>query len=252
MKHQVQNSGFKSGGGLAFGLVLVIIGIAMFVKQMNPGIPQWLFSWPMILVAIGIVVGFSTKFKDFGWFVLIALGVIFLADDIFPGTPVRNFIWPGFFLLLGLLVIFNQRSKRNSAKNYDEPQEQRNPVTTTVFSEREVYNNSSLLDTAAVFGGVKQRVVSKDFKGGEIVAVFGGAEINLTQADIQHPIELEITTVCGGVKLVVPVNWKVNNESAVVFGGIDDKRPPSPEPDPQKLLTIKGTCIFGGIEIRSF
>lgn len=250
MKNNNFNSGFRLGGGLAFGIILVIIGLVMILKQFNFGFPGWLFSWPMILVLIGIFVGINTKFKDFGWFTLIALGVIFLLDDIFPGTPVRNFIWPGFFLLLGILIISNQRSKKAAADTREVSDN--NSQVASVFSDREVHNSNNVIDTAAVFGGIKQRIVSKDFKGGEVVAVFGGAEVNLTQADMQFPAEIEITAVCGGVKLVIPTNWRINNESAVIFGGIDDKRPPAPETDSQKVLTIKGTCIFGGIEIRSF
>lgn len=226
----------------------------MLLKQFQLGIPGWVFTWPMILISIGIIVGIANRFKDMSWFVLIAIGTIFLLDDIFPGTPVRNFIWPGFFMLLGLWVIYNQQSKKSCThvKGESQPQEQDTQKTTTMFNDQEFLHNTSIIDTSAIFGGVKQRIVSKNFKGGGVVAVFGGADINLSQADIHHPVEIEVTAVCGGVKLIVPMNWKIKNESSVIFGGIDDKRPPAPEPEVEKVLVIKGFTMFGGIEIRSF
>ena len=92
---------------------------------------------------------------------------------------------------------------------------------------------------------------SKNLRGGEIVAVFGGAEVNLTQADFYNRIEIEVVQIFGGTKLVVPANWEVRSEAVALFGGIEDKRMPM-APSPDKVLVLKGTTIFGGIEIKSF
>jgi hypothetical protein len=45
----------------------------------------------------------------------------------------------------------------------------------------------------------------------------------------------------------------VVTEMAAVFGGIDDKRSLTQVlTDKSKVLVIKGTSIFGGIDIRNF
>jgi predicted membrane protein len=100
-------------------------------------------------------------------------------------------------------------------------------------------------------GGSKKIIVSKNFQGGEILTFMGGAEINLVQADIQGRAVLEVTQVMGGIKLVVPANWTVISELAVIMGGIDDKRLVQTQV-PDKLLVIKGTSIMGGLEIKSY
>ena len=53
---------------------------------------------------------------------------------------------------------------------------------------------------------------------------------------------------------MVPPNWEVRSESVAVFAGIEDKRNllPGSRFDPNKVLIIKGTSVFGGIEIKSF
>ena len=109
-----------------------------------------------------------------------------------------------------------------------------------------------ILDVTSVFGGSKRIVLSKNFKGGEVVTVFGGSEINLTQADFVSPIKLEIVAIFGGSKLIVPANWEVRSEATAILGGVDDKRDPALSQNSGKLIILEGTAICGGIEIVSF
>jgi predicted membrane protein len=80
----------------------------------------------------------------------------------------------------------------------------------------------------------------------------GGAEINLTQADFDGRIIIDCFNMFGGTKLIVPADWEVQSGVVTIFGGIEDKRPPSTTVNPNKLVYIDGTCIFGGVEIKSF
>jgi hypothetical protein len=81
----------------------------------------------------------------------------------------------------------------------------------------------------------------------------GGTEINLTQADIHGKVMIEATNVFGGTKLIIPPTWDVQSNVVTLFGGIDDKRQLNGEaPDPAKVIYLSGTCVFGGIDIRSF
>ncbi|MBT1689751.1 hypothetical protein KK078_24530, partial [Fulvivirgaceae bacterium PWU37] len=111
-----------------------------------------------------------------------------------------------------------------------------------------------LIDSVTIFGGTKKVIISKDFQGGSAVTVFGGAEINLTQADIQGRAVLDLVQIFGGAKLVVPANWRIQADEMVsIFGGLDDKRNPATlNPDDNKVLILKGTSIFGGIDIKSY
>jgi hypothetical protein len=108
------------------------------------------------------------------------------------------------------------------------------------------------IDVVSIFAGIKKRVLSKQFAGGDIVCVFGGAEINLTNADFVSPVMLDLTMVFGGTKLIVPSNWEVRSEVAAIFGGVDDKRPQSSNAIPEKTVLLNGTLMFGGVEINSF
>jgi len=109
------------------------------------------------------------------------------------------------------------------------------------------------LDTVSVFGGIKKTILSKDFKGGEVVNIFGGAQLDFTQADINGRIILDITQIFGGTKIIIPSHWQVVSDIAAVFGSIDDKRmKTTAAPGTEKLLVLKGVSIFAGVDIRSY
>jgi hypothetical protein len=81
----------------------------------------------------------------------------------------------------------------------------------------------------------------------------GGSEIDLTQADFQGRIKIDTTNIFGGTKLIVPPTWDVQSDMVAIFGGVDDKRQISGvKLDPNKVLILDGTCMFGGIEIKSY
>jgi hypothetical protein len=66
---------------------------------------------------------------------------------------------------------------------------------------------------------------------------------------------LDVTTLFGGSKIIVPSNWQINSEDlTVIFGSLDDKRAiiANQTPDANKVLVITGTVMFGGIDLRSF
>jgi predicted membrane protein len=109
------------------------------------------------------------------------------------------------------------------------------------------------VDSTSVFGGAKKNIISKNFKGGDLVNIFGGTELDLTRADFTGTATIELTTIFGGTKLIVPSNWTIKSEAVTIFGGLEDKRNTQNLTDStEKILLLKGTVIFGGIEIKSF
>ena len=114
------------------------------------------------------------------------------------------------------------------------------------------FTSENFINATTVFGGLHKTIVSKDFKGGDVTIFMGGAEINLSQADINGMAVMDITQVMGGTKLIVPPHWEVRTQMTSVFGNIEDKRQESKTTNPEKVLIIDGTSVFGGIEIRNY
>jgi hypothetical protein len=108
-----------------------------------------------------------------------------------------------------------------------------------------------VLDVAAVFGAVKKNCYSKNFKGGESVAIFGGSEINLMHADFNGTVKLELVNVFGGTTLFVPAHWQIRSEAVAIFGAVEDKRPRPAGVSSDKIVLLEGFVMFGGIDIKS-
>ena len=120
------------------------------------------------------------------------------------------------------------------------------------------------LDDVHVFWGSRRRIISKNFVGGEIVAIFGGFDIDLTQADIQgNEAKLDIVALFGGGEVRVPPNWNVVLETIGIFGGASDRTIHPAQANavpgvagfqsgaPVKTLVIDGVSLFGGVTIKN-
>jgi predicted membrane protein len=232
------------------GLILLLVGGALLVRQFGANLPNWIFSWQTLLIVLGIFIGVKNNFRNFSWLAITAVGVVFLLDEMYPDLALRNFAWPLLIIAVGLFIIFAPNRSRNVRRKYLQDNENKDYA----FFEGAVdvqRSPNDVLDIVSIFGSVKKLVISKSFAGGEVVCIFGGTEINLTQADGLKPMVIDVVQIFGGTKLIVPANWEVRSEAVALLGGIEDKRGQTTSA-PDKVLILKGTTIFGGIEINSF
>ncbi|MEP6682267.1 MAG: hypothetical protein ABJA35_03365 [Parafilimonas sp.] len=248
----------RNNGGNRFwsGLLLLAAGGLLMARQLGADIPDWLFSWHVLLIAIGLMISFKSDFKNAGGLIMILVGVAFMLNDLIPNAHMQDFIWPGILMIAGIVFILRPSTHSRSYKKdggNDLINEYQTQTISVARKEAETEQDAEFVEINAVFGSINKLILSKNFKGGEINAFMGGSEVNLLQADIKQPVELEINNVFGGTKLLVPGNWDVKNKIAAVFGGVEDKRNPGiSSPDPNKIIVLKGACVFGGIEIRNF
>jgi predicted membrane protein len=255
IEHRWQHRGRNAERSrIGVGLFLLVIGGLFLARESGVMFPHWFFSWPMLLIGIGIFSGIKHRFRGIGWLFPIAIGGIFLVDRISDDLHLRPYLWPIIFIAAGLFIIFRPKSRRRDG-GFDDNLSSRDNRTTTeenVNWQQPMTDRNDKIDVTAVFGGVKKNMLSKTFKGGDIVAVMGGAEINLTQADFTGKVMIDCFNMFGGTKLVIPPDWEVQSDIVAIFGGVDDKRPPVSNAAPDKILYLDGTCLFGGIEIKSF
>lgn len=270
-----QNYRPRRSGKVMAGLLLLAVGVIFLLNNLGYFFPHWLFSWPMFLIILGLFVGFKHNFRNPGGVILILVGSFFLAKKFFYINISWGYIWPVIIIIIGLWMIFGRSHRHHFQPREDLEKDAENaanadaagttypntnyPKLEAHFENPNRYDNISAtdddyLDSTSVFGGTKKMVLSKNFKGGEVVTVMGGAEINLLQADIQGRAILDVTQIMGGTKIVVPSDWDIkSSEMVAILGGIDDKRMIQPGGiNPNKVLVIKGTSILGGIDIRNY
>ncbi|MBS1599321.1 MAG: hypothetical protein JST75_13940 [Bacteroidetes bacterium] len=250
----------RSNSRVWVALTLMVVGGALIVQQMGLPIPFWLFSWQMLLIVIGIIMGFNHGFRGGAWAVMILIGGAFLIDDILPGFSFHRYIWPFAILMVGFLLLVRPRRRVDSRwENWDDWKKRKRDWAgkwenqyENYKKERGNYTSENFIDATTVFGGLHKTIVSKDFKGGDITVFMGGAEINLSQADINGVAMIDITQIMGGTKLIVPPHWEIRSQMTSVFGNIEDKRQENKVTNPEKVLIVDGTSVFGGIEIRNY
>jgi predicted membrane protein len=246
------------------GLFILGIGLLLLLRNFGLELPHWVFKWSTWLIAIGLFVGARHNFRNSGWFVMVLIGSYFTLRDIFRDYDMSNIVFPIMLLALGLYLILKPKNTSGYKKNkwkhkhgrynkFDDESLGDQEADAPIGDAKQDFNASDYIDSVNVFGGSNQVIYSKNLKGGEITAVFGGGDINLTQADFEGQIILDVTAMFGGVKIVVPATWQIKSEVAAIFGGVDDKRTIHTATEQvNKLIIIRGVVLFGGVEFKSY
>jgi predicted membrane protein len=223
----------RRGMGRALpGIVLVTVGAVLLGREMGLDIPHWVLTWEMLLIGLGLFFGARRMFRPGAWMILILIGSAFILSE-YADVSLSHYIWPVAIIASGLYMILRPKRARRE------------------WTFAESVSGDDYIDANSVFGGTKRKVMSKEFKGGSINSVFGGNDIDFMQADINGSAVLDVNVAFGGVKLLVPNHWKVQSDVDCVFGAVEDKRRDASNVS-DKTLVIKGSVVFGGIEIKSY
>lgn len=222
------------------GVILVLAGLFLVLRNTGffPGyLDNVIFSWPMLLIVIGLVLTIGSSGGKTSGIIVMAVGVFFLIPLAFRDTfHVYHIFWPFVFIIVGIIFIL---SKRRSWQ----------PVSARIES------GDDYIDYVNIFSGGERQIVSQNFHGGKVTAIFGGNEIDLTKAKLAPGrSEIEIACIFGGTTIIVPDDWFVTIEVTPILGGFGDSRKlrPGTSFDTEKQLVIKGAVVFGGGEIKSY
>jgi hypothetical protein len=141
-------------------------------------------------------------------------------------------LWPLWLIGWGLLLLW--RTRTGCAGRWTEAEDNR-------------------LSEMAIFGGVSLRSTARAFTGGNLMAMFGGVEVDFTAARLaERPVVLYADAVFGGVALRVPADWRVTMRGTPLFGGFEMKAlPPAAGAGPEQHLVVKGLAMFGGVEVKN-
>ena len=106
---------------------------------------------------------------------------------------------------------------------------------------------SDELALVAILDGVQLESRAKAFRGGSMLAWFGGIEADLSGAELAPGARLSVHALFGGIEVTTPATWRIESEAKAVMGGIDARGADDPA---APVLTLDGMAVFGGIEVR--
>jgi hypothetical protein len=229
-------SDHRRGGSprLVLGLFLMALGVLFTLGNLRViNARQYLKYWPVALIAIGLSHLFSPgrrgKVGGVAW---LLIGSWLLGSNL--GLVSVSFwsLWPGIlFVFLGAALALGALRPRDPA-----------------------LDAASADDTVRLFalmGGTERSNSSQAFRGGEMTAIMGGCELDLTRAQpVPGGAVIETLAFMGGLDIKVPPDWSVECRGVPFMGGFEDRTKP-PAQDSGKRLVIHGFAMMGGVEVHN-
>ncbi len=227
---------------LIAGLLIIAFGVLLLLDQEGiVPLSHILRFWPLILIVPGLVKlfqGRTTAERVFGT-ALVFFGLLFQ----FSALGFRHFefshLWPLVIIAAGAWILYS-------------PPKMRKPIV--LFKGETGTPAEGEINSVNVLGGGESRITSRNFRGGKLVAVFGGFKLDMSEAEMEgNEAVIDLVAFFGGGEFIVPRTWEVSVRGTGLFGGHgDETRHLPPEPGkPRKTLIIRGSWMFGGFNIKN-
>ena len=102
----------------------------------------------------------------------------------------------------------------------------------------------------AVFDGIELESHSRNFKGGSMLAWFGGISVDLRNVELVPGATLSVRTLFGGIDIKTPPSWRLDSSVKALAGGVETGTPAEGNPQ-APVLVLDGFALFGGIAVSA-
>ena len=252
--------------GVGSGIVLIIIGVIILLNALGAIAPFDVnLGFPFVMIAIAVVVGLRSNFRNSAWVFLLLIGVAHAIPEFHIGRMESDEFGAAIgLILLGAYVMRRRRWQQSVVDTFTPwvaPASE--DIGATEMTSGASYASASgthssdapfTINTFALFAGRKEIITSKNFRGGRVSSVFGGTQLNLMNADSPaERIVIDVTAALGGVEIIVPSHWELVNEVDAIFGGVSDSRTIRTTPtETSRTLILRGLCLMGGVDVKSY
>lgn len=236
-KNQIGRVKILARGRLAIGIIIVVFGVITLLNGIGvKTIGFWELLgkyWPLFLIAFGtglLVERTGNGGKVIGAFIFL-LGLGFLGNNLgWFSVNISGLIWPSILIIIGISFLTGFQKEGSS--------------------------------NIAVMSGV-ERKGTWEVKNGSYLALMGGIEIDLRQAQVPEGItDINVTALMGGVNIIVPPDLAVDCEGTAMLGGVEFFKKNSggiisslhhSQGDVKGARVIRISCftVMGGITVKS-
>lgn len=211
-----------------WGVVFLIIALIVALHFLDIWTFPFFDGWWTLFIIIPSLIALTKQEDRIGGAIGLIIGLLFLvsANDLIDFSIIWKVIVVIVLIAIGLSLIFKNKTHKelpNLNKN--------SRSINAIFSGNKVYYDDT-----------------KEFKGCDSKAVFGGIEIDLRDALIKRDTEINVVSLFGGTDIRVPRNVNIEINSTGIFGGTDNHT--SNSSNNEFTIYINAVAIFGGVDIK--
>lgn len=243
----MKKNGFR---GIFVGGLIVVIGIVYLLFNIGVLPYEWrsiILSWQSLLILLGVI-GIC-KHNYVSGIVFVAIGAVFLLPNFssvlgfnYSAATLHSMMWPVIIILIGLLIMSHKHRHHRYGYENDFSNHRR-------FNSTKEFHDGKV-DYNLVMNGIDDVFLEPVFRGGEINTIMGGVKLDLRKTSLpEGETILKISAICGGVTLLLPMNWKVEIQNDSILGGFVDHRY-NQDADTDRKLIIEASSILGGGSIE--
>ncbi len=227
----------NANSGALGAMVILLAGIVLLLDQMDiMPFDTILGYWPLALIGIGVlqIALPGQLLQKVAGGLTILFGSFYFARHMGWLHISGNLFWPLVIISVGVLMLVKALDTNSNAST----------AQASPGFQREV----------CIFSGCKRSNESSAFKGADLFAMFGGIDIDFSNAKMEgDTAEIGATAIFGGIELRIPQDWMVVSRATCILGGIEDRtRLKAPGESPTgKTIVITGLVMFGGVEIKN-
>lgn len=221
---------------ILWGMVLVVIGLIIGLNALEiTNINIFFDGWWTLFIIIPCFIGIFNDESKTGNLIGMIVGVVLLlgARNIISFEVIGKLLLPTLLILVGLSIMFKDMINSKVSKKIKELSKE----------------NRKLNDYIATFGGQKVKYPSKEFNGAIANAIFGGIDMDLTDAIVSKDVVINATSIFGGINIIVPLDVNVEVKSRAIFGGTANKTLKI-EGENVHTIYVDSFALFGGVDIK--
>jgi predicted membrane protein len=206
---------------LVAGIFFTIFGVLLTLKYLDLfDAGRVLRYWPVMLIVFGLMNLGDEARRGVASVAIVAGAALLALRAHWIHFSIWN-IWPVMLIVIGGVIVLRALG---------------------VAAPEQRSNLWGVLNTR------KLTLDPRDLDRRQIVAFMGGTQIDLTDAEFEGPVTVEVLAVWGGIEFRVPSGWEVVVEAVPVMGGIDSK---NNGPSAGRRLIVRGLVLMAGMEIKN-
>ncbi|MBR3157331.1 hypothetical protein IKF20_02830 [Candidatus Saccharibacteria bacterium] len=228
----------KKIGPIIWGIAIVVLGVILGGNAIGLfNINVFFDGWWTLFIIVPSAISLITEKDKISSLVFLAVGVIFLlaAQNVFSYDVAWKVALAVFLVAVGLGIIFKSVFHSNSDKELEK-------------KIREFDNDKVMDSQSAIFSGSERVYNDETFSGSNLVAVFGGVDLDLRKAKFTKDTVIRAFCLFGGIDLKVPEGTQIKIRSRFIFGGASDERKGSTGKE-KYTIYLDAVGGFGGINI---